>query len=368
MGDCHSSQDHKHKTGDHACHHDTGAASCHDKKGSFDWFLWTNALLVAVSLALGLSDLSFPYEWLTIFTKSAVELAAKMWPGVIMGIFFVGLLELIPREIVIGVLGDKRGIGSILRATGAGVLLDLCSHGILMVAAKLYERGVRLGQVMAFLIASPWNSFSLTLILWGLVGFWWMITFLGLSLVIAIISGLIFDTLVDRGILPDNPNKIVMEEKKPVFRSIWGLIKNAKPSARGFFQMIINGWDGSKMILKWILFGIVLACAIRAFVPPEMFKSLFGPTLAGLGMTIIFATVMEACSEGSTPIAADIMTRSGAAGNSFAFLMVGVSTDYTEIMVLREATKSWKIALFLPLVTLPQVIILAIILNQGVGP
>jgi uncharacterized membrane protein YraQ (UPF0718 family) len=366
MGDCHSSHDHKHHHDD-ACH-DTGETHCHDETSSFDWLLWGSGLIVALSLALGLSNFALPFDWMAIFTQSAVELADKMWPGVVIGIFFVGLLELIPREIVIGVLGDKRGLGSILRATGAGVLLDLCSHGILMVAAKLYERGVRLGQVMAFLIASPWNSFSLTLILWGLVGFWWMITFLGLSLVIAIISGLIFDALVDRGVLPDNPNKIVLDEKKPVFKSIWELIKNAKPSPRGFIQMIINGWDGSKMILKWIFFGIVLACAIRAFVPPDMFKTLFGPTLAGLGMTIIFATIMEACSEGSTPIAADIMTRSQAAGNSFAFLMVGVSTDYTEMMVLREATKSWKIALFLPLVTLPQVIILAIVLNQSIVP
>ena len=68
------------------------------------------------------------------------------------------------------------------------MLLDLCSHGILLVGMKLYQRGASLGQVMAFLIASPWNSISLTLILWALVGFWWMLTFLLLSMVMAIIS------------------------------------------------------------------------------------------------------------------------------------------------------------------------------------
>lgn len=367
MGDCHSSNADKHKhhaAGDHCGHHEA-EVKCHDDKPSIDWFLWATGILVAISLAAGLSNIDLPYIWMVTFTQSSIDLAEKMWPGVVIGIFFVGLLELVPREIVIGVLGEKRGIGGILRATGAGVLLDLCSHGILLVAAKLYERGVRLGQVMAFLIASPWNSFSLTIILWGLIGFWWMITFLGLSLIIAIISGLIFDALVDRGILPQNPNTVVIEDRKPVLSSIWSLITGSRPSPRGFLRMLANGWQGSKMIIKWIFFGILLACALRAFVPPDMFKSLFGPTMVGLGMTMIFATIMEACSEGSTPIAADIMTRSNAPGNSFAFLMVGVSTDYTEIMVLRETTKSWKIALFLPLVTLPQVIVLAILLNQA---
>ena len=87
--------------------------------------------------------------------------------------------------------------------------------------------------------------------------------------------------------------------------------------------------------------------------------------MAGLGATLVIATILEVCSEGSVPIAADILTRAHAPGHSFAFLMTGVSTDYTEIMGLKETTKSWKIALFLPLVTLPQVITLAWILNLG---
>ena len=83
----------------------------------------------------------------------------------------------------------------------------------------------------------------------------------------------------------------------------------------------------------------------------------------GLALTVLAATVIEVCSEGSTPIAADLLTRGQAPGNSFAFLMAGVATDYTEIMVLRETTKSWRIALLLPLVTLPQVIVVAVLLN-----
>jgi len=87
-------------------------------------------------------------------------------------------------------------LAGILRATAAGVLLDLCSHGILMVGAKLYERGAGIGQIMAFLIASPWNSFSLTLILISLIGIPWTFGFIALSMIIAIVVGLIFNRLV----------------------------------------------------------------------------------------------------------------------------------------------------------------------------
>ena len=82
-----------------------------------------------------------------------------------------------------------------------------------------------------------------------------------------------------------------------------------------------------------------------------------------MGMTLIAATVIEVCSEGSSPLAADLVTRANAPGNGFAFLMAGAATDYTEIMALRETTKSWKTTLILPFLTLPQVAAIAIILN-----
>jgi uncharacterized membrane protein YraQ (UPF0718 family) len=122
------------------------------------------------------------------------------------------------------------------------------------------------------------------------------------------------------------------------------------------------------MVLRWIFFGVVLAGFVRAFVDTQSLQYYFGPTIAGLGLTVLVATVLEVCSEGSTPIAADLLTRAGAPGNSFAFLMTGVATDYTEIMILKDTAKSWRFAFFLPLVTLPQVIIIAFLLNLVPSP
>lgn len=217
---------------------------------------------------------------------------------------------------------------------------------------------------MAFLIASPWNSFSLTLILWGLVGFWWMLAFLVLSLVVAIISGVIFEHLVARKTLPKNPNAIALPTDFHFWKNARTGIRTTKFTPHFFGEILRDGFRGSIPILRWIFFGVVIAALLRVFLSADMMSTYFGPTLAGLGLTIFVATVMEVCSEGSVPIAADIFLRGRAAGNTFAFLMTGVSTDYTEIAALRETTRSWKIAFFLPLVTLPQVIFLGWILNQ----
>lgn len=298
-----------------------------------------------------------------VFSAAVYDFMNRMWWGIALGVFFVGLLSAVPRVFVMKILGDRPGLPGILRATAAGVLLDLCSHGILLVAMKLYERGARLAQVMAFLIASPWNSLSLTIILIALIGLGWTLVFIALSAVIAIISGLIFEALVNRGRLPDNPNTPEVVEDFDFWPDLWALVKNVELSFVGVFRMFWKAVKESRMVLRWLFLGIVMAALLRTFVPAEMFQTLFGPTLVGLGMSLLVATVLEVCSEGTTPIAADILTKAKAPGNSFTFLMAGVSTDYTEIMSLRDTTRSWKIALFLPLVTLPQIIALGVVLN-----
>ena len=134
------------------------------------------------------------------------HMLGAMWWGVLAGALFIGVLSKIPREFIMSLLGQGGTMTGLFRAAGAGVLLDLCSHGILMVGAKLYERGASAGQIIAFLLASPWNSLSLTLVLIGLIGVKWTLLFIVLSMVVALITGWLFDRLVNRGVLPSNPN------------------------------------------------------------------------------------------------------------------------------------------------------------------
>ena len=299
-----------------------------------------------------------------IFTGGIVELFNQMWWGIAIGVIFVGILGRVPRDLVMGMLGRNGGVRGMFRATMAGVLLDMCSHGILAVGMKLYERGASVGQVMAFLLASPWNSFSLTLILFGLIGVSWTLLFILLSLIIGIITGLIFDALVHRGQLPANPWQAELGEARPV-SVLWREFRQTISfSPGGSLDILKEGFAGARIVIRWSMFGLILAGLIRAFMPEEAFATWFGATMGGLWLTLLATTVIEVCSEGSTPIAADLMNRAAAPGNSFTFLMAGVATDYTEVMSIRDTTKSWKIALFLPLITVPQIVLIGAVLNQ----
>ena len=75
----------------------------------------------------------------------------------------------------------------------------------------------------------------------------------------------------------------------------------------------------------------MIATIIGAYVPEHLFMNYLGPTFLGLLLTLAFATIIEVCSEGSSPIAFEIFNKTGTFGNPFVFLMAGVVTDYIAI-------------------------------------
>ena len=216
---------------------------------------------------------------------------------------------------------------------------------------------------MAFLIASPWNSLSLTIILIALIGLKWTLLFILLSAIIALISGLIFNALIIKGVLPSNPARQDLPKSEPFLKNLKEVWHSAKINPKTFYRMGMNGIGESRMILRWIFLGVILAALFQTFLSTDQFQTFFGPDLMGLGITLPVATIIETCSEGTAPIAADILNRAAAPGNAFTFMMTGAATDYTEILGLKETTGSWKIPLFLPLVTVPQVLLISYLIN-----
>ncbi|MBX2834270.1 MAG: permease [Micavibrio sp.] len=336
--------------------------SCHDDHAkSVDWIMYASLALIVPAIIVHMAGLEVPY--FTHFAHSALELLKTMWWGIALGLLTVGLMNKIPREYFVKTMGAGNKPIDIFKAAIAGVLLDLCNHGILVISGKLYERGLSAAQVLTFLVSSPWNSLTLTFVLISLIGLKWTLIFTAASMVIAILTGFVFMVLVKRGVLSENPNTIDIPDDFSIRADFKSRMKGWRPNKAWACDIARDGWNEGQMIVRWILFGTVIAAAMNAFIPEDIFADYFGPTIIGLAITIIAATIIEVCSEGSAPIAAEIMNSGGAVGNGFAFLMAGVATDYTEIMVVREFTKSWKIALFLPLITLPQIILLGWIMN-----
>ena len=289
-----------------------------------------------------------------------------IWLALIIGFLLGGVIDyFVPRKYVSKYLAQHKK-RTIFYSVGLGFFMSACSHGILAIAIELYKKGASTPAVIAFLLASPWANLPITIILFGFFGIKAFL-FVGFAIVIAIITGLIFQVLDRNGLIESGKHTVEVEEDFSIRRDIkrrWQeyhfSMKNLKNELIGILR---GSWELSKMVLWWILIGMFLASAARAYVPHNFFMNYMGPTLLGLLVTLVLATIIEVCSEGTAPLAFEIFKQTNAFGNSFVFLMAGVATDYTEIGLIWSNIGK-KTAIWLPIVTVPQIILLGYIFNN----
>ncbi len=280
-----------------------------------------------------------------------------IWWAVLLGLLLGGIIDyFVPDGFVIRFLGQQRKL-TLVYAVVAGFLMSACSHGILAIAIQLYKKGASVPAVITFLLASPWANLPMTILMFGFFGLKALYIIVG-AMAIALLTGLIF-SLLDRLGLIEGPSAAA----EPGDLS-WDKLKNfeASKAAKGVAAGAVSLGN---MVLWWILIGIMAAALIGAYVPEHWIMNYVGPDITGMLVTLLFATIIEVCSEGSSPIAFEIFAKTGALGNPFIFLMAGVATDYTEIGLLWSNIGK-RTALWLPAITVPQILLLAALFNAYV--
>ena len=334
---------------------------CHQGNKSF----FRSKLFLVSVVALVLIFLSYWLVPLETFRKVLFHYVASIWWAVLLGLFLGGIIEhFVPREYISKVLARKSPL-TIFNAVVLGFLMSACSHGILAVSIQLHKKGASNLAVVSFLLASPWANFAVTMMLLSLFGLKGLLIIIA-AIIIAINTGLIFMFLEKKGWIEQNANIVSVARDYSIiddFRLRLGNYKLNQNSIIADFKGVFTGMFAlAEMVLGWIILGVLLASLAGAFIPVHFFHRFMGPTLMGLIVTLILATVIEVCSEGSSPLAFEIYRQTGALGNSFVFLMAGVVTDYTEIGLLWSNVGK-RVALWMVLVTVPQVIVLGYLFN-----
>jgi uncharacterized membrane protein YraQ (UPF0718 family) len=345
--------------------------SCATKAGT-PWYkerLFIVTLITLILLALG-----YFLDPEKRFFNAFKDYLLLIWWAVLIGFLIGGIIDyFVPRSYIEKYLSrhQKR---TIVYSIVFGFLMSACSHGILAIAIELYKKGASTSSVVAFLLASPWANLPITFLLFGFFGFKAALIIVS-AIIIAFITGIIFQQLEKKGLVECDKCKI--GEDHPVLtdfsiikdiRRRWKNYKfNAKNNMESIKGTFRGSWALTKMVMWWLVIGILMASVARAYIPHHWFEQYMGPTILGLLVTLFFATIIEVCSEGSSPLAFEIYDRSiqagaPAFGNSFVFLMAGVATDYTEIGLIWHNIGK-KAALWIPIITVPQILILGFIFN-----
>ena len=325
---------------------------CHQSSNKVVADIKLKISVLGLLLLIGLTFIPIPL--LTSLNTSLLSYIELIWWAVLLGLFLGGIIDyFVPDAFIFKLLGGS-SIQSIFRAVIAGFLLSACSHGILAIAIQLHKKGASIAATVTFLLASPWANLPVTILLFGLFG-WQALLFIGAAMLIAVITGFVFillekNQLIESSTIPEKNDEVKWDKSKLL-------------NLKGAFQGVSMGsLKLANMVLWWIIIGIVAASLIGAYLPHHIFHDYFGPSIGGLSLTLLAATIIEVCSEGSAPIAFEIFNQIGTLGNPFVFLMAGVVTDYTEIGLLWSNIGK-KTAIWLPIITVPQVIVVGFLFN-----
>ncbi len=297
--------------------------------------------------------------------KTFIAYIKMIWWVTLLGIFISGVIDaLVPTRYITAYLSTSRS-SSIYYAALLGFLMSACSHGILAIAMQLFKKGASTASVITFLLASPWANLSITLLLFAFFGFK-ALCFTLSALFIAITTGVFYQRLERYGFVEKNPTNSSAEASFSIKHDIQKRWRNFSWSSATGLELgkdILKGsWHMAHMVLWWVIIGALIGSLIEAYIPPHFFQRYLDSSFTGLLATLAIASVIEVCSEGSSPIAFSIYKQTQAFGNAFIFLMAGVITDITELGLIWHNIGK-KAALWLPLITLPQALLLAYLFN-----
>jgi len=340
--------------------------SCEVEKGKA-WY--REKLFIVTAVTIVFLVLGYFITFLNPFFNAFIDYLKLIWWAILVGFLIGGVIDFfIPRQYIEKYLSRHRK-RTILYSIIFGFLMSACSHGILAISMELYKKGANTSSVIAFLLASPWANLPITILLFGFFGL--KAAYIVVSaLVIAMVTGLIYQGLERKGMVEckqcirgeDKPlltDFSIREDIKKRWKQFQFTTKNIKKAMLGTLK---GSWSLTKMVMWWLLIGMLMAAFVRAYIPQHYFMEYMGPTFLGLLITLLFATIIEVCSEGSSPLAFEIFNKTGAFGNSFIFLMAGVATDYTEIGLIWHNIGK-KAAIWLPIITVPQILILGYLFN-----
>jgi len=281
-----------------------------------------------------------------------------LWP-LILGFALSGVVQAVVSHREMSRLLPDDSPRSIAIALGLGAASSSCSYAAVALARSLFRKGADFTAAMAFEMASTNLVLELSIIMLVLMGWQFMLAeAIGAPIMVAILV-----MLFRRFLRPE----LVREAKAQADRGISGRmeghaemdmsVSNARPlwrriaSSEGFTAI------SHYFVMDWasvwidIVGGLLIAGALAAWVPSELWQSFFlvdHPWLAKIWGPLVgplVAVVSFVCSVGNIPLAAVLWN----GGISFGGVIAFIFADLIVLPVLDIYRKyyGWKMAGFL---------------------
>ncbi len=260
-----------------------------------------------------------------------------------LGLIFVGLLNLyVSKEFIVHHIGSN-SILSAVKASILGVPLPLCSCGVIPTAAHLSRNGASNGAVVSFLISTPQTGIDSIIATYGMMGPIFAIFRPFAAFISGITGGIIANFLNDK-----TSFSFPKKDEHPTCQndSCSGEDHKHKSKVKIFYDYAFKEFLDDISIQ--MLIGIIIAALISFFIPEDFFiRHNIGVGFTGMLLMIAIGLPMYICATSSIPIALALMSKGISPGAAFVFLSVGPLTNAASITILLKLLKKKILIIYL---------------------
>lgn len=263
---------------------------------------------------------------------------AALW--LLLSFVLAGLLHsFLKPERLQRMLGN-RCLSSLVRGTVSGMLLPICSCGVIPLGLGLYYSGAYLGPTLSFMTATPIINPAAVLLAFGLLGPEIATIYLVSGFVVPIAIGLLGNWLAGPELRAPGLEDFTPVAGEPEIESVPVREKILAGFHWGFMDLGI-------MVSKYIVLGVFLAGLILTLVPKGMIQEYLGnPGMISLAGIAALGTIMYVCAVGHIPFIAALIASGAAPGLAITFLMTGAATNLPELISIYKVIGKRAVAIY----------------------
>ena len=256
-------------------------------------------------------------------------------------VFAMGIIQTFfaPERTRAMLSGKRLGAGNMLAAS-LGIVTPFCSCSAVPLFIGFLSAGVPLGVTFSFLISAPMvNEVALVLLL-GMFG--WKVAglYLGMGLLIAIVSGLVIGRLEMEHHLVDWVQKIAKGEVTHIPSKEMDWVQRFESGAQHVREIVGKVWP-------YVIAGSALGAGIHGYVPEDFMASIMGRgAWWSVPVAVILGVPMYTNAAGIIPIVEALIGKGAALGTVLAFMMAVIALSAPEMIILRKVLKPRLIATF----------------------
>jgi uncharacterized protein len=261
-------------------------------------------------------------------------------------VFIMGVIQTFfsPERTRALLSGKRVGVGNVLAAS-LGIVTPFCSCSAIPLFIGFLSAGVPLGVTFSFLISAPMVNEVALALLFGMFGWKVAALYLGLGLLVAIVSGLVIGKLKMERYLEDWVQAIHAGEVPQIAGETYTWLDRFQAGGRHVREIVGKVWP-------YLMGGIAIGAAIHGYVPQDFMASIMGKDAPwwSLPAAVAMGVPMYTNAAGVIPIVEALIGKGAALGTVLAFMMSVIALSLPEMIILRKVLRVPLIATFIGVV------------------